>query len=156
RGIVEACKARGVRVFICSAAVTAADPDKSENDFLQQMCDDGMKISTSAGEGAIDLERAMREGQLRIKAAKAAGTDPKKHETMHAADGIHLNELGQTAMAYAMLKGLGAPADVSAVTIDAAAGIIVAASGCAVSDVAVKEGGVEFTRKDDGLPLNFG
>src|SRR6188474_3501325 len=34
RGIVDACKARKVRVFICSPAATAADPDKSAADFL--------------------------------------------------------------------------------------------------------------------------
>src|SRR4051812_36975831 len=45
REIVEACRAHHVRVFICSAAATASDPDKAADDFLQQMCDDGMKIA---------------------------------------------------------------------------------------------------------------
>src|SRR5438067_1906394 len=67
RGIVEQCKAHHVRVFICSAAITATDPDKSENDFLQQMCDEGMKISTLLGQGAIDVQRTMRQIQRRIK-----------------------------------------------------------------------------------------
>ena len=155
RGIVEQCKARRVRVFICSAAVTAEDPDKSENDFLQQMCDEGMKIATDAGEGAIDVQRTMRQIQRRVKAANAREPDEKKHQTLHAADGIHLNDLGQTAMGYAILKGLGAPRDVSAVTIDAtrreASG-----AGCTVGALSVKDGVVEFDRLDEGLPLNFG
>ena len=60
RGIVEACKSRGVRVFICSAAITAEDPDRSEHGFLQAMCDEGMALARSLGEHAIDVQRAMR------------------------------------------------------------------------------------------------
>jgi lysophospholipase L1-like esterase len=156
RGIVEQCRANHVRVFVCSAAVTAADPDRSENDFLQRMCDEGMKTSTSLGEGAIDVQRTMREVQRRIKAANAGETDEKKRETLHAADGIHLNDLGQTAMGYAILKGLGAPREVSSVTIDAAAGRVVEAAGCTVDDASAAPDSVSFTRLDEGLPLNFG
>ena len=43
------CKARGVRVFICSAAITAEDPDRSEHGFLQAMCDEGMAVARVAG-----------------------------------------------------------------------------------------------------------
>lgn len=157
RGIVERCKARGVRVYVCSAAVTAADPDKSENGYLQRMCDEGMKVSTSLGGGAIDVQRAMRQIQRRIKAHNAREPDEKKRQTLHAPDGVHLNELGQTAMAYAILKGLGAPRDVSAVTIDATGGKVTSATGCTASGLAVKDGTtVEFDRLDEGLPLNFG
>jgi lysophospholipase L1-like esterase len=155
RGIVERCKARGARVYVCSAAVTAADPDRSENDFLQQMCDEGMKVSTSLGGSAIDVQRTMRDVQRRIKAANAKETDEKKRETLHAADGIHLNDLGQTAMAFAILKGLGAPREVSSATVDAATGKS-EAQGCTLSDVAVSGDTVSFTRLDEGLPLNFG
>ena len=38
---------------------------------------------------------------------------PQDKQTLHAADGVHLNDLGQLAMAFAILKGLGAPAEVS-------------------------------------------
>jgi lysophospholipase L1-like esterase len=153
RAIVSKCKEHGVRVFICSAAVTAADPDKSENDFLQKMCDEGMKISRDAGEGAIDLQRTMREIQRRIKAANAGEKDPKKHETLHAGDGIHLNDLGQLTMGFALVKGLGAPRDVSAATID---GDKVTSSGCKIDNLKHGEDAVEFDRLDEGLPLNFG
>ncbi len=61
REIVNQCKIHHVRVFICSAAATASDPDKTADDFLQKMCDDGMKISKEAGEGSIDVLRTMRE-----------------------------------------------------------------------------------------------
>ena len=155
RQIVQQCKDHKVRVFICSAAVTGADPDKSENDFLQKMCDEGMEISRSLGEGAIDVQRTMRQIQKRIKEANAKEKDPKKHETLHAPDTIHLTELGETAMAFAIIKGLGAPAEVSWATIDASDGKA-EATGCVIDHVAHAADSIEFDRRDEGLPLNFG
>jgi hypothetical protein len=55
-----------------------------------------------------------------------------------------------------MLKGLGAPEDVSTAVIDAAAETVVAATNCTVTDVTTQSDGVAFTRLDNGLPLNLG
>jgi lysophospholipase L1-like esterase len=157
RGIVAACKERGVRVFIASAAVTGEDPDLSEKGFLQGMCDEGMAIAKEAGTGAIDIMRTMRDVQRRVKAHNAALPDEKGRDSLHAADGVHLNELGQRAMAFAILKGLGAPAEVSSVVIEVKdEARAVEARGCALSDVAGDARGVSFTRLDQGLPLNLG
>src|SRR5262245_24562527 len=130
RGIVEACKKRGVRVYVCSAAATAEDPDKAEDGFLRKMCDEGMALSRSLGGEAIDVQGAMRGIQKKIRAANAKVADKTRHDTLHAPDGVHLNDLGQLAMAYAILKGLGAPADVSSASVDAAGAKLVAAKGC--------------------------
>jgi lysophospholipase L1-like esterase len=156
RGIVEQCKKRGVRVYICSAAVTGADPNKSEEDFLQKMCDEGMAIARAQGEGTIDVQGTMRGIQKKLWAVNAAALDAKKKETLHAADGIHLNDLGQLAMAFAILKGLGAPADVSAATLDANGPRLIEAKGCKVTELKARDGGLEFVRLDEGLPINFG
>jgi lysophospholipase L1-like esterase len=156
RGIVAACRKRGVRVWICSAAVTAADPARSEDSFLQKMCDEGMALSRSLGGQAIDVQRSMRGIQKTIWTANEKVADKAKHTTLHAADGVHLNDLGQLAMAYAILKGLDAPADVSAVTVDAREGKLVEASGCQVKEIKVEGDTVTFTRLDSGLPFNYG
>lgn len=156
RDVVTQCRNRNVRVFICSAAITGADPEKSENDYLQRMCDDGMALSRSLGGGAIDVQRSMREIQKRIWAANREAKDDKDKHTLHAADGIHLNDLGQLAMGFAIIKGLGAPAEVSSVTIDAGAGRVAEASGCKVSELKVTTETVEFDRLDEGLPFNLG
>jgi lysophospholipase L1-like esterase len=156
RGIVERCKQKKVRVFIGSAAITAADPDKSESDFLQRMCDEGMAISRSLGEGAIDIQRTMRSIQKKVRDANALTKLEKDKSTLHAADGIHLSDLGQLAMAYAIIKGLGAPADVSSSTIDAQPPTLVEAKGCQVSNLRGDASRLEFDRRDDGLPINFG
>jgi lysophospholipase L1-like esterase len=159
RGIVEQCKARRVRVYIGSAAVTAENPDTSERGFLQAMCDEGMALARSLGEHSIDIERTMRAVQRKVLAANAA-SKPQERSTLHAADGIHLSDLGQLAMALAILKGLGAPAEVSAASIDANGPRVVSAVGCRVTNVrgslGAKNGHLEFDRLDDGLPVNFG
>ncbi len=76
--------------------------------------------------------------------------------TLHVADGVHLNDVGQLAMALAILKGLGAPADVSSVSIDAREPKLLGAEGCRVTDLAKKGDEIEFVRLDRGLPLNNG
>jgi lysophospholipase L1-like esterase len=156
RTIIERCQARKVRVFICSPAITAEAPDKSESGFLQKMTDEGMTLARSLGAGAIDLQRGMRQVQRRILDANDKESDARKHTRLHVEDGVHLNDLGQLAMAYAMLKGLGAPAEVSLATMDAASGVVLAAEGCTISHVRRRGDGLDFVRLDRGLPLNLG
>lgn len=156
RDIVVACKKRKVRAFICSGPVTAEDPAVSEASYLQKMCDEGMALARAQGEGAIDVQRAMREIQKRVWAFNATLKDGKGKTSLHAADGVHLSDLGQLAMAYAILKGLGAPANVSAVTLDAAKQELVEANGCQVSGLKCGAASLEFTRLDEGRPINFG
>ncbi len=57
RGIVDACQGRKVRVFICSPAVTAENPDAAETNFLQKMADEGLALTKSLGGGTIDIQR---------------------------------------------------------------------------------------------------
>jgi lysophospholipase L1-like esterase len=156
RGMVEECRKRRVRIFICSAAITAADPTQSEDSFLQKMCDEGMDIARKMGEQAIDVQRAMRAIQKKVWAANRDVKEEAKKVSLHAADGVHLNDLGQLAMAYAILKGLGAPADVSSVRIDASGPKLLEAAGCKITDLARQESRLTFTRFDARLPFNYG
>lgn len=156
RDIIEECQRRNVRVFVCSPAITAEAPDKAETSFLQQMADEGLALAKSLGAGTIDVQRGMREIQRRVVAANENVKDEKKRTTLHVADGIHLSDLGQLAMAFVLLQGLGAPADVSSVEIDAAAKSLVTAEGCEVTALEPLENGLAFTRLDRGLPLNLG
>jgi lysophospholipase L1-like esterase len=156
RDIVVRCRERNIRVFICSAAITSEDPDKAERGFLQKMCDEGLALSRELGGGAIDVQRSMRAVQRRALALNEKIRDQSKHTRLHAADGAHLNDLGQLAMAFAIIKGLGAPADVSSAQLDFASGAVLEATGCRISDIAARPEGLEFTRLDEGLPINFG
>lgn len=156
RTIVERCKAHNVRVYLCSAAITGADPSKTEHDFLQKMCDEGMALAREMGEHSIDVQRTMRGIQRRVWEHNAKVADESKHVKLHAADGVHLNDLGQLAMAYAILKGLDAPRDVSSATVNFATAEVAAEEGCRISDVKREGDRLEFTRLDAGLPFNNG
>jgi len=156
RTIVTECQKRKVRVFICSPAVLHQDPDKAETEFLQTMADEGMALAKSLGAGTIDLSRGMREVQRRVWAANAGKSDVKKHDRLHVEDGVHLNDLGQLAMGWAMLKGLGAEAEVSDVVVDAASEKVISVTGCKVTGVKKLSDGVTFVRTDAGLPINLG
>lgn len=156
RTLISRCKEHHVRVFICSPAITNEDPDKAEKGFLQQMCDEGLVLSKSLGAETIDILRSMRKVQRHVLALNKGQKDSAKHTKLHVEDGVHLNELGQLAMAVAILKGLGAPAEVSAAEIDAATLKTTNATGCTISNIKSTDGGVEFDRLDEGYPLNFG
>lgn len=156
RTLIRRCKEHNVRVFICSPAITSEDPDKAEAGFLQQMCDEGLALAKSLGAETIDIQRSMRKVQRHVLALNARQKDTAKHTKLHVEDGVHLNELGQLAMAVAILKGLGAPADVSAARIDAATLKSTNVTGCTITNIKAADGGVEFDRIDEGYPLNFG
>jgi lysophospholipase L1-like esterase len=156
RQIIEACGRRHVRVIVCSPAITSDKPDNAEKSFLQAMADEGLALAQSLGAQTIDLQRGMREIQRHVLEGNAHEKDPAKQTSLHLPDGIHLNDFGHLVLAFVMLKGLGAPADVSALTLDAASGAIVEASGCRASDVHAEADGITFVREDDGLPLNLG
>ena len=153
--IADRCAKHGVRLYICSAAITSEDPDKATSGFLQQMCDEGLALAKAKGAGTIDVQRTMREIQRRVLAANATKPDKEKQQ-MHLADGVHLNDLGQMAMAFAILKGLDAPAEVSAATINTSNGLVTAGENCRISGIQLARDGLTFTRTDERLPFNFG
>jgi lysophospholipase L1-like esterase len=156
RGIIERCNERKVRVFICSAAITAEAPDKAEAGYFQKMCDEGLELARTLGAGAVDVQRGMRQIQRRVIAFNETVKDAKDRASLHVADGVHLNELGHLAMAFSILKEIGAPADVSAVSIGSPDAKLLSANGCAVTNLRAMEGFLEFDRLDEGWPLNFG
>lgn len=156
-GIIEQCQKHKARVYICSAATQADDPEKSEGSFLQKMCDEGAELARKKGEHAIDVQRTMRGIQKKVVAySKAMKEQEGKKTTLHAADGVHLNDLGQLVMAYAILKGLDAPAEVSSARTDAAGARVVESSRCKITEVVRRDDRLEFTRLDEGLPFNYG
>jgi hypothetical protein len=56
-------------------------------------------------------------------------------------------------MAWAILKGLGAPADVSRAEFAAPAGTVAVAEHCAISNVKIADSGLSFDRLDEALPM---
>lgn len=166
RTLVGECRKRHARLIYLTPPVTGVDPATSEQGFLQNLADDGAKAVRAAGGEVIDVQRGMRAIQKRVwsaypPGAHAAGAgmaapDAAGRISLHAADGTHLSDLGHLAMAFVILQGLGAPQEVSDATVDGAHGRIVSSAGCKVSDAKVVDGRLEFSRLDEGLPINFG
>lgn len=154
RTIIDRCREKKARPVICSPAITAEAPETAEKGYLQTMTDEGLALAKSLGADTIDLQRGMREIQRRVIESNRQ-SKPEDAVRLHVKDGIHLEELGQIAMAYAMIKGLGAPEEISSVNVDAAASAG-SGNGCKMTDLSVTADGVKFTRLDNGLPLNLG
>ena len=66
---------------------------------------------------------------------------------------VHPSAMGELVMAQALLQAWGAPATVTAVTIDAAAGRATQSENTAVTDLAASGGGVAWTQADACLPF---
>jgi len=68
-------------------------------------------------------------------------------------DAVHPGPIGHTVMAWAILKGIGAPALVSRVELDSAAQKIVATERCQVENLKVSAASISFDRADEALPM---
>lgn len=154
RTIIERCREKNVRPIICSPAVTAEAPDTAGKGYLQTMTDEGLALAKSLGAETVDLQRGMREVQRRVLEHNA-NAKPEDQARLHVKDGIHLDDLGQVAMGYAMIKGLGAPEAVSSASVDFAQGKAVG-ENCSISEIRKSGNEIHFTRLDRGLPLNMG
>ncbi|MEN6545398.1 MAG: SGNH/GDSL hydrolase family protein [Armatimonadia bacterium] len=68
-------------------------------------------------------------------------------------DGVHPGPPGQLTMAWACLKGLGAPALVSNAVVSVTDGKVTGAEGCQVTDLKCAPDAVSLTRLDNCLPF---
>jgi hypothetical protein len=83
---------------------------------------------------------------------KANVTDPVNAQKI-IPDRVHPGAAGHLLMAEALLKAWGAPAVVSEVEIDAAAGTATQSAGAEVTAVQTKAKGVTWTQTDAALPM---
>ncbi|HTX65501.1 MAG TPA: SGNH/GDSL hydrolase family protein, partial [Opitutaceae bacterium] len=66
---------------------------------------------------------------------------------------VHPSAVGELVMAQALLQAWGAPATVTAVALDAAAGRATQAENTTVTDLAATAGGLAWTQADAALPF---
>ena len=83
---------------------------------------------------------------------KAQAIDPRIGKLL-VPDRVHPDPLAHWIMAESLLKAWHAPALVSSVTIDAAAGKVVDAQNASIEPVAKDGDGLHWTEIDNGLPL---
>ncbi|MFO0905228.1 MAG: SGNH/GDSL hydrolase family protein [Pirellulales bacterium] len=156
RELARQCRERNVRLFLCSSPITNEAPDKAEVGFLQKMGDEAFAMAGELQVETIDVQRPMREIQRRILAFNKSIEDESKQVKLHLADGVHLNDLGHLAMAYAFLKGWHAPAEASSLALDAQRLAVASTRECEASDVRWEGKTLAFTRLDRRLPFNHG
>jgi lysophospholipase L1-like esterase len=83
---------------------------------------------------------------------KARAAAPK-YERITGGDAVHPGPAGQSLMAYAILKGLHFPIQVSSVEIDPAAKDGVRAANCRVTELTRESDTIRFQRRDAALPF---
>lgn len=79
--------------------------------------------------------------------------DAKPSNRINGGDAVHPGPSGQILMAWAILKGLGAPTVVSTASISASSGEVGDRENCRLYDVRVHKNGLSFTRKDEAVPF---
>ncbi|MFQ5416687.1 MAG: GDSL-type esterase/lipase family protein [Myxococcota bacterium] len=149
--IVERCVEHGVAAYVSTYFSLRGNPYLEEKGFLHLMGLEGIAVAESAGGHGIDI------GGRMFAAAKPIWDhnqeNPDDAVELHL-DRVHLGKLGHELAAFALLKELGAPSDVSSVSVNAADETAVA-TGALVRNVSWNPGSgvLRFERMDRGLPL---
>jgi lysophospholipase L1-like esterase len=148
--LAKVLEANGARVaFLTPQPIEdkRPDPDKDvKNESLRKFSDGLQAVAAKAGATFVDQFDPYMAIMLHERAA-----DPTA--LVGGGDAVHPGPAGHTIMAWAILKGLSAPALVSRAEIDGAAGKVLAAEGCRVSNLKTGTGTVAFDRMDAALPM---
>jgi lysophospholipase L1-like esterase len=123
-----------------------ADPDKDDRNISLRKFSDGLK-EVAAAKSASFVDQF--DPYMAVMMAERA---KNPQALIGGGDAVHPGPIGHTVMAWAVLKGLGATADVSSAEIDAATGAG-KGTGCKIDHVNAAGGTVSFDRTDDALPL---
>ncbi len=122
------------------------DPDQDVKNQSLRKFSDGLK-DVAAKNGAQFVDQF--DPYLKVMMDERA-KDPKAF--IGGGDAVHPGPAGHTIMAWAVLKGLGAPALVSHAEINATAKTS-SGEGCRVEHLTVADGRIGFDRLDDALPM---
>lgn len=141
--------ANGARVaFLTPQPIEDKRPDPDQdirNQSLRRFSDGLKEVASTAGAAYVD----QFDPFMRILLRERAGNPPA---LVGGGDAVHPGPVGHTLMAWAVLKGLGAAAEVSRVEISVATKSVVK-SGCQVEALKISGGTVSFDRLDRALPM---
>src|SRR6267154_1557755 len=133
--IAEVLKANGARVaFLTPQPIEnkRPDPDKDpRNESLRRFSDGLKEVAAKENAGYVDQFAPYMSMLLRERASSPSGF-------VGGGDAVHPGPSGHTVMAWAVLKGLGAPAIVSEVEIDCASQKA-NAKNCRVEDLKISD-----------------
>lgn len=150
---VKVLQAHGARVALLTPQPIeerGSDPEKDvRNQSLRKFSDGLKELAATQGVWYVDqfdpYMAILRDARATNAAAVIGG-----------GDAVHPGPVGHTLMAWAILKGLGAPARVSSVQLDMTRNLrskVIRADGCRVTEVHYANGMLSFNRVDQGLPM---
>jgi lysophospholipase L1-like esterase len=148
--LAKELKAAGAKVVLLTTQPIEEkrpDPDKDEkNQSLRKFSDGLQDVATREGTLFVDQFAPYMALMLHERAANPAAF-------IGGGDTVHPGPIGHTLMAWAILKGVGAPADVSEAELSLPGGTVASSDHCAISNVKVADGGLSFDRLDECLPM---
>ena len=148
--LAKVLEANGTRVaFLTPQPIEdkRPDPDKDVKNESLRKFSDGLK-DVAAKQGALFVDQF--DPYMAIMMHERAA-DPSAF--IGGGDAVHPGPAGHTIMAWAVLKGLSAPALVSKAEVDGAAGKVLASEGCQVTNLKAESATVAFDRLDVALPM---
>jgi len=148
--IAEVLRASGARVaFLTPQPIEdkRPDPDQDARNQSLRKFSDGLK-EVSAKEGAVFVDQFDPYMTMLLRERP---NNPNGF--VGGGDAVHPGPIGHTVMAWAILKGLGAPALVSRAQIDSATGKVTTTEACRVENLKVANNTVSFERQDEALPM---
>lgn len=150
QGILDQLKPQNVRVAVLSSSPVEKKEDgaalQGYNQTLEAFAANAREIAQASGAVFVDQFHPHLETLQKARDASAANR-------INGGDAVHPGPPGQLLMAWAILKGLNAPALVSSAEIHAGRGKATAKENCSISDIKKKDGGLSFTRSDNALPF---
>jgi lysophospholipase L1-like esterase len=148
--IAEVLKANGAWVaFLTPQPIEDKRPDPDQdarNQSLRKFSDGLKEVAAKEGAGFVDQFDPYMAILLRERSNNPNGF-------VGGGDAVHPGPIGHTVMAWAILKGLGAPALVSRAELDFAEKKVLAAKDCRIEALKVSNGAISFERADDALPM---
>jgi lysophospholipase L1-like esterase len=123
------------------------DPDKdARNESLRKFCD-GLK-TVAEKNNALFVDQFDPYMAMLLRERK---DNPPSF--IGRGDAVHPGPAGHTVMAWAVLKGLGASAEVSRAEINATTRKVASVSACKIEHLENAAEGLSFDRLDDALPM---
>jgi len=148
--LTKVLKQSGARVALLTPQpieeIKRTDPDQDPRNQSLRKFSDGLR-AVAEKEGASFVDQF--DPYMAILVRERAGNP----NAIGGGDAVHPGPIGQTVMAWAVLKGLGASATVSRVELDASAKKVAAVQGCQVENLKVTAGSISFDRVDEALPM---
>lgn len=151
--LVKVLKQNGARVALLTPQPIEEkrpDPDRDDRNLSLRKFSDGLK-DIGAREGALYVDQF--DPYLAMLVRERASNPPA---CVGGGDPVHPGPAGQTLMAWAVLKGLGAPALVSAAELNLKRVFrskIARAERCRITNLKYEQGRLAFDRLDEALPM---